>query len=134
MPLSEQERRALEELEAQLSAEDPKFASTMVADPHARRKRRQLLMGVAAVVLGLGLVLLAVSLKQPWIGAFGFVAMVLGVAHAASPGRGPDLRVVGSPSGGRARTPQQGKPHGNSEFMARLEERWERRRRQNQGW
>ena len=41
MPLSEQERRALEELEAQLSAEDPKFASAMQADPERRRRRNE---------------------------------------------------------------------------------------------
>ena len=35
MPLSEHELRTLEQLEAQLSAEDPKFASAMQADPGA---------------------------------------------------------------------------------------------------
>lgn len=158
MPLSEQERRALEELEAQLSAEDPKFASTMVSDPNRARRRRRVLLGVLALAAGLALVVLAVTTRQTWLGAIGFLGMVFGVTYAVGTDadQRPDLHVVGSSSaqraggsGGAGRSfpsvqggfPGSGKAKAkpargasNSGFMQRLEERWDRRRRENQGW
>lgn len=148
MPLSEQERRALEELEAQLSAEDPKFASTMVSDPQRSRKRRRVLLGALALVAGLALVVLAVTTRQIWLGAAGFLAMVFGVTYAVGSDstQRPDLHVVGSErtasNGGWGSRVVPGKstssrgPRGRAQgdFMQRLDERWDRRRRENQGW
>lgn len=146
MPLSEQERRALEELEAQLSAEDPRFASAMVSDPQRTTKRRRVALGALAVVVGLALVVLAVMSRQIWLGAAGFLGMVFGVTYAVGTGptRRPDLHVVGAqvPRGvggpgsrvtpGRSRSSRV--PRAQGDFMQRLEDRWERRRRENQGW
>lgn len=151
MPLSEQERRALEELEAQLSADDPRFASAMIADPYRAQRRRRMLMAALAVVAGVALVVFAISVDQIWITAPAFVLMVLGVAHALSPSSA-HLQVVDEATG-RVRAPRasthsasgQAKARRRRErgsassaprgdFMNRLEERWERRRRENQGW
>lgn len=143
MPLSEQERRALEELEAQLSAEDPRFASAMVSDPQRSQKRRRVALGVLAVVVGLALVVLAVTSRQIWLGAAGFLGMVFGVTHAVGAGapRRPDLHVVDvRPVGGvraasaKPRFSRAPRARAQGDFMHRLEDRWERRRRENQGW
>ena len=68
MPLSEYERKMLEELEAQLADEDPSFADTLKPEPPAasvpmRLSLRHLVLGLLIAVLGIA-VLVAVLL---WI-------------------------------------------------------------------
>ena len=66
MPLSEHERRQLEQIEQALRADDPRFADAVrAADPRVRYKRR-----VIAAALGLltGVGLLAISIAT-WSGA-----------------------------------------------------------------
>jgi hypothetical protein len=121
VPLSENERRRLEQMEQALAAEDPRFASSM-------RWRRagstpRLVIGIAALVVGLVMLVVAVAASSIIVGAAGFVVMLAGTAYAIS--------------GARQRTPV-GVLHGDGtlrggtkrrgSFMQRLERRWDQRR------
>ncbi|SOC51620.1 DUF3040 domain-containing protein [Ornithinimicrobium cerasi] len=150
MPLSEHEQRVLEQMEQALYAEDPRLASTLksTASGGAAVERRRLVIGVLVALGGLALVLVGVMTQMIWIGAVGFLAMVLGGAWAATPGRHgrPRLGVVGAdgqprrsgPSGGagggggtgprRPRRPSSGGGAGG--FMQRMEQQWDRRKEQ----
>lgn len=136
MPLSENEQRLLEQMERALYAEDPKLATTLRgADPRRRTRRR---IAVASLAFALGIVLLMTGLILSrdnqvllLVSVVGFVVMLGSAFVAVSSFRqgnsGPDLSVVGglgSVPTGRGRRPQRG----NTAFMARLEERWNRRR------
>ena len=61
MPLSEHEQRLLEQMEQQLSVEDPKFASAMRGSAARVKARRRIILGALGVLVGLGLVLLGVA-------------------------------------------------------------------------
>lgn len=126
MPLSEHEQQLLAQMEQQLLAEDPKFASAMNGRKSVARRR--MLVGALGVVLGLLLLILAVANQQIWLGVAAFLVMLGGAIYAfsAPKTRGGPAGVVGSD--GRTRAPRAGKPPRQSSFMQRLEERWERRR------
>lgn len=135
MPLSEREQRLLEQMEQALSADDPKFASHMVADPARTRARRRLALGVVLLLLGAGTLVGGVLLKSIPVGALGFAVMVGSAAYALGP-PGPGGPSLGSvqPDGAirrssrrrRRATDRSISPQGG--FMQRVEKRWERRR------
>lgn len=132
MPLSEHEQRLLEQMERAMSADDPKFANAMRGSRHGRAARRRLLVGIAAVVVGLVLLIIGVSLPQVLLGAGGFVVMLAGTFWAFSQPRSTELHVAGQkpPAAGAPRPPRPGKPRRSGSFMERLEQRWDRRRGQ----
>jgi hypothetical protein len=133
-------------MEQALYAEDPRFANQMVGKAEAKAARRRMGVGILAAICGLGLIVLAVTLSQIWIGGIGFGAMVLGAVIAFTPPRkksGPALGTVqddgnirmrsGHPSAGGQGGPGKGKGkprRGDGSFMQRLEERWDKRREQ----
>jgi uncharacterized membrane protein YkgB len=79
VPLSEHEHRVLQQMEQELSAQDPKFVSLM------RRARvtavRPIAIGVVGALVGLGLLLVGVN-TTVWLGAAGFALMVASVSFA----------------------------------------------------
>ncbi|MFC5369916.1 DUF3040 domain-containing protein [Arcanobacterium bovis] len=81
MALSDYERRMLEELENQLSGDDPKFAQTLASDEGSVKRLsvspKNLVGGLIIAVLGLCVVLLGVSMENVAIGVLG-VAVVFG--------------------------------------------------------
>jgi Protein of unknown function (DUF3040) len=131
VPLSEHEQQLLEQMEQALYAEDPKFASQMQGSGAKAAARRRIAIGVAGVLLGLGLVLVGVSTTMLWLGGAGFALMVASVAFAVTPPRRraalgtvqPDGTVRRVAPSARARQTKQ-----SGSFMHRLEERWDRRR------
>lgn len=131
MPLSDHEQKMLEAMERALYAEDPKFATQMNGRAGRGPSRQRLAIGIVAAIVGLGLVVFGVWTQTIIVGGIGFAVMVAGVAWAIHPGR-PTLRSVPAgnttPRGAVAprRTPKQ---KTNASFMQRMEERWERRRR-----
>ncbi|MGC5583655.1 DUF3040 domain-containing protein [Ornithinimicrobium sp. W1679] len=153
MPLSEHEQRVLQQMEKALYAEDPRLATTLkstASGPGHGLDRRRLALGVLVAVGGLALVLVGVMSQMIWVGAIGFLAMVLGGAWAATPGHhGPTLTSVGPdgrPRGGGPRRGGRGGdggggggggrgpkaprgPKGGS-FMDRMEQQWDRRKEQ----
>ena len=75
MPLSDHEQRILEEIERRLAEEDPKLDEQVGrTDLYSHLARRIRLASLAFVV---GLVLLLLFVLNAWIGAIGFVVMVL---------------------------------------------------------
>jgi hypothetical protein len=128
MPLSEYEQRVLEQMERQLTSDDPRLANTLTQRGH-RPFGRYVIAGVGASV-GLLLLVLGAANSLPWLGVIGFVVMFAAVAFAfAAPHRssghrsGPRGVVQGD---GQVKPASKGRQ--KSSFMSRLEERWERRR------
>lgn len=132
MALSEREQKLLEQMEQALYAEDPRFATKIQSHGSGRSKRRMVL-GFAGVVVGLGLVLLAVLNQMVWLGALGFAVMVAGAVYAFT---GESHRGISGTVGddgavqptGTVGSKGRSKPRGG--FMDRLEQRWERRDRE----
>lgn len=129
MPLSEYEQRVLEQMERQLTSDDPRLANTLTQRGH-RPFGRYVIAGVGAS-LGLLLLVLGAANSLPWLGVIGFVVMFAAVAFAfAAPHRSSGHRsgprgVVQSDGQVKPATPSARQ---KSSFMSRLEERWERRR------
>ncbi|WP_432485182.1 DUF3040 domain-containing protein [Kineococcus esterisolvens] len=130
MPLSEHEQRLLEQMERALSADDPKFANAMRGSRHGRAARRRLVIGIAAVVAGLVLLVVGASTSQIWLGAGGFIVMLAGAIWAFSPARGAGARTDGQPGVATPRPPRPGRTRRSGSFMHRMEQRWDRRRGQ----
>ncbi|WP_315095793.1 DUF3040 domain-containing protein [uncultured Cellulomonas sp.] len=127
MPLSEYEQRVLEQMERQLTSDDPRLANTLTQRGH-RPLSRYVIAGVGASV-GLLMLVLGAANSLPWLGVIGFVVMFAAVAYAfAAPQR------AGHRPGPRGVVQSDGKikpatrPARKSSLMSRLEERWERRR------
>jgi hypothetical protein len=135
VPLSEHERRQLEQIEQALRADDPRFADAVrAADPRAHYRRRVIAAAVGFLA-GVGLLLAGVVVNVIPVAVAGFVVMLAcsmwavtsyrrmtgsTAGRAPATGRGPGNKRGGT--GGR-RAGRQGGPG----FMARLEERWRRR-------
>jgi len=122
MPLSEYEQRVLEQMERQLTSDDPKLVQALQGRP-VSPMRRWVVAGVGGVA-GLALLVAGAATSLPWLGVLGFVAMFVSVLYALTPRRphGP-MGVVDAK--GKV-TPR--KPAAKASFLTRLEERWERRR------
>ncbi len=120
MPLSEHEQRLLEEMERSLYHNDADFVAT-VGKRGGRRNYRTVVIGLLVALLGVGVIIAGVALRQPLIGIVGFVVMFVGVLLAlSSPRRGAEV-PTGGPSGATARPG----------FMDRLNERWDKRQDEN---
>ncbi len=148
MALSERERQMLEEMEEAIRAEDPGFASQMNGAKGGGTDRRRVALGIVGALAGLGLVLLGIN-TSVWIGVAGFALIVASVALALTPSRSSEgLGVVdedgsvkksarqrkggGLPGRGQAKPKPKSPKQGT--FMERMEQRWEERRREGQGW
>lgn len=133
MPLSDEERAILEQMEQELRREDPRFANTMSAAHRERtsdpvRKQfvpRRVAAGIIAVVVGQIVMLSGISLPQLWmtilVGVIGFGIMVGGVLYALAR-RPADPTNFGLDS----------RPRGNGggeSFMERQERLWDENHR-----
>ncbi|MFL6099647.1 MAG: DUF3040 domain-containing protein [Actinomycetales bacterium] len=148
VPLSEHEQRLLEQMEQQLSVEDPKFANAMRGSTTKAKARRRMVLGALGVLVGLGLVVLGVARGGAAglaLGIAGFAVMVAGAWLAVTPPRRKNAGPVGTvtadgstnprvPKGqrgakGQGRRGRKGRANrGSGGFMSRMEQRWERRR------
>lgn len=129
MPLSEHEQRLLEQIERELYAEDPKFASTVRGARIGRPTRRRRLQGIALFVVGVALLVLGVVVpfrlaEIPVISVLGFLVMFVGVLLAVTA-----LRARHEPAGGGTkRTGMTGRGHPRrSSFTQRMEDRFRQR-------
>jgi Protein of unknown function (DUF3040) len=140
VPLSEHERRQLEQIEAALRADDPRFAGTVrAADPQVHYRRRAIAAALGFLA-GVGLLFAGVVVNVILIAVAGFVVMLACTLWAVTSYRRMTGRTVGRVpaknrgSGSKRRTARgrrAGAPAGTG-LMGRLEERW-RRRQQGDG-
>lgn len=156
MPLSEEELRLLEQMEQALAQEDPKFASTLRGQQIERAAKVRTFGAAGVFVLGFVCFLGGAVSQQIWLAVVGFLVMVPAATFALTTWRGrgstppsPAQQVErsltaegsGQPfsvvEGGRSqkrrqRAPKQSRrqPKASGTFMQRMEQRWERRRRQ----
>ena len=135
MPLSEHERRQLEEIEQALRAGDPRFADAVrAADPRVHYRRRITVVALGFVA-GVGLLLAGVVVYVIPIAVAGFVVMLACSLWAVTSYRRMTGSTIGrAPAAGRGLGRKRGDTRGRragkqaeSGFMARLEERWRRR-------
>ncbi|MBO1269518.1 DUF3040 domain-containing protein [Arthrobacter cavernae] len=75
MPLSEYERRRLQELENDLAADDPDLAQELRSGKPPRRSVRRI-VGTTAVLAGLGMVIMGIAAQLAGLGILGFLLMV----------------------------------------------------------
>lgn len=149
MPLSEHEQRLLDQMEQQLYDDDPKLAGRLAEDPGRAHTRKRLVLGALVVLAGLALVLLGVTVSQIWIGGIGFAVMVAGGVYAMTPGSSrAQLGTVREDGSVQQRPKSTSRSGGlksrfgggsasastSGSFMDRMEQRWERRRREGGGW
>jgi predicted phage tail protein len=127
--LSEHEEALLQQMEEALYAEDPRFASRIEKTKSRGLGRGRVVAGVIAGVAGLALVVFSAMSSAIWLGAVGFAIMVAGIVYAITPSKTKLAAVAadGTPKPRANRT----KPGSSKQasFMQRLEERWEKRRR-----
>lgn len=130
MPLSEHEQRLLEQMEQAMYAEDPKFASAMRGRSSRARQRRRLVFGAAGLGVGLLLVVVGIATKTVVpLAVIGFVLMLAGAAFAVAPERkGGPVGAVSSDGRTSPRKRRSSGPGSRESFLARLEQRWDRRR------
>lgn len=137
MPLSEHEQRLLEQMERALYAEDPKFASSLRGKDPRSNFRRRVLLAVVGFVVGVVLLMTGLVTQLVLVSLLGFLLMFGSALFAVTSWRAVNaasqLGVV-DPSGVRRpphTTAAARRPRTSAGFMARMEERWNRRRDEN---
>ena len=98
MPMSEEERRLLRELELGLIADDPHLAMELLSGYPAPRFRADLFFGALAFLIGLVLLVAGVSGQMVAMVVLGFSLVGLGAGLLLSkpfPGRGRHQRPAG---------------------------------------
>ncbi|MET7361499.1 DUF3040 domain-containing protein [Streptomyces sp. NPDC005562] len=135
MPLSEHEQRMLEQMERALYAEDPKFATALEGSGLRTYTRKRVYQAVAGFLVGIALLMAGMVAQQIWISVVGFLVMlgcavlaVTGWRKAPKPGEQPSGTAAGP---GGAPTRRQARQRRS--VMTRIEERWQRRRDEQQG-
>lgn len=131
MPLSEHEQRMLEQMERALYAEDPKFATALEGSGLRTYTRRRVYQAVAGFLVGIALLMAGMVAQQIWISVVGFLVM-LGCAVLAVTGwrKAPKPGEQQQEPGGHATRRQH---HQRRSVMDRIEQRWHRRRDEQQG-
>lgn len=135
MPLSDHEQQLLSQMEQQLLAEDPKFASAMNGSDRNRRAGSRMLVGGLGLVVGLGLLILAAVSQQLWLALPAFLLMLAGVTYGLSrpTARGP-VGVVRDDGTTQPSGTARGRRGSGKGFMDRLEARWDRRNGDGGSW
>ncbi|MTE18654.1 DUF3040 domain-containing protein [Streptomyces sp. TRM43335] len=136
MPLSEHEQRMLEQMERALYAEDPKFATALEGSELRTYTRRRVYQAVAGFLVGVALLMAGMVAKMVVVSVLGFLVM-LGCAVLAvtgwrkAPKPGEQSQDGGGPDGGSPSHPRrQARPRRS--MMNRIEDRWQRRRDEQQ--
>jgi Protein of unknown function (DUF3040) len=123
VPLSEHERRQLEQIEQALRDDDPRFAHAVrAADPRVRYRRR-IIAAALGFVAGVGLLLAGVVINVILIAVAGFVVMLACSMWAVTSYQ----RMSGITSGRIPAKDRRAGKQAGSGLMGRLEERWRRR-------
>ena len=121
MALSEQEQKRLDQLEASLLADDPKFADTLRGTPQFRIQRRRAACAGVVFVAGLAALVLGVQFHS----IIGVVMMLI----AAITGISAWSRVENQAETARPSSRSTHPSTSGADFMNKLEERWRKRQR-----
>ncbi len=116
MPLSDREKRLLEEMEAALLTEDPRLVSALSSKAPVSPSRNRIMVAGGLIILGLITLFGGLISQVTPIGILGFVIALSGVITAIS-----SISSI-SPM---VRGPRAAKSRPN--MSARLERRWENR-------
>lgn len=127
MPLSEHEQRMLEQMERALYAEDPKFASALEGSGLRTYTRRRVYQAVVGFLVGIALLMAGMVAQQIWVSVVGFLVM-LGCAVLAVTGWRKTPKPGEQPAAAPRRQARQ-----KRSMMDRIEQRWQRRRDEQQG-
>lgn len=130
MPLSEHEQRMLEQMERALYAEDPKFASALEGSGLRTFTRRRVYQAVAGFLVGIALLMAGMVAQRIWISVVGFLVMLACAALAITAWRRSVKPAGPQRPGGQ---PGRHQPRRKGRVMDRIEERWQRRRDEQQG-
>jgi len=127
VPLSEYEQRVLEQMERQLTSDDPRLANTLTS--RGRRSVSRYVLAGGGVVVGLLLLISGAVASRAWLGVLGFIVMFAAVTFAFARPRAVGPAGVVRPDGRvtRSTKPRPAKSR-SAGFMTRLEERWQKRR------
>lgn len=124
MSLSEQEQRALREIEMSLMAEDPEFGAAVAGELSSGRPGGLTLRGIALVVVGLVMLVGGVALAQRslWFVVFSILGFLVMFAASVWMLRGGSARF-----NARERTPRAAKAKKDDGVGSRLEDNFRRR-------
>jgi hypothetical protein len=89
VPLSEEELRALEQMERALVQEDPKLASTLRGTNLRRAARRRAILAGICFVAGIGVLMAGAIGRLTLVGVLGFVIMLASASLGLAAIRGP---------------------------------------------
>src|SRR3954447_20614252 len=104
VPLSEEELRALEQMERALVQEDPKLASTLRGTNLRRAAQRRAVLSGVCFVAGLGVLMAGAIARMTIVGILGFVLMLvsatIGLAAIRGTSSSPGQASRGGPQAG----------------------------------
>ncbi|WP_418956577.1 DUF3040 domain-containing protein [Streptomyces tritici] len=126
MPLSEHEQRMLEQMERALYAEDPKFATALEGSGLRTYTRRRVYQAVAGFLVGIALLMAGMIAPWIWLSVVGFLVMLACAVLAVTGWRKAPKRGEQPAAAGHG-------PRQRRSMMNRIEERWQRRRDEQQG-
>lgn len=132
MPLSEHEQRVLEQIEASLYAEDPKFRAAVKKSSNKPVRAGSLRLAIVCGVLGLVVLVGGVWLQNVIVGVLGFLIMLAGgiIGIRATQNPSPKAKAKdGKGGGGKKRGPSA--KGGGAEGMANKAQERMRRRFEN---
>lgn len=124
MPLSEHEQRLLEQMERALYAEDPRFAESIRDTSQRAGTRRSAGLGILLAAVGVAVMISGLLSATAWLGVIGFVAVLAGTYVT--------IRGVSSSSATETEGTATAKPRRKSGFLKGAEERFEKRRDNDQ--
>ena len=113
MPLSDEEKRLLAEMEAALAVDDPKLVSTLSGKVRTPKKNR-MFAGIGLFFTGIATLLAGLISQTVPVGIAGFIFALVG------------LVLVISNLSSKVEVKER-KPRQRPKWSATLEERWERR-------
>jgi hypothetical protein len=117
VPLSEEELRALEQMERALVQEDPKLASTLRGTNLRRAAQRRAILCGVCFVAGLGVLMAGAIARMTVIGVLGFLIMLVSATIGLAA-----IRGTSSSHGQAARNGQQ-----SGSMLDRFGSPWRRR-------
>lgn len=126
MPLSEHEQRLLEEMERNLYHNDADFVAT-VSNRRGKPNYTLIVVGILLALAGIAIVVTGVILRQPLIGAAGFIALLGGVLLAIAPERGSGVPEEPSAAERADATSRAAAGPTRTGFMDRMNDRWDKR-------